>query len=338
MTTTAKKSNKVSFRVANSIIEIGKKYVLDHKEDPSAPEGVKDFKKYPFSNNTVVERVFFDSKRRQFDTCFYEESPSLAALIPNKEEAKSLVALYKKHIKAPYEEKFNANLEPNESNSFWEDLKIEFYVNKQYDTTDANDLLELFLLLYMGAVCEKNEKNSLLTKDAAFVITSSEGVKNKAKNNIKKQTTAFLVFHNLLEGDRDKLNLILQWIDRDDPSKIEAEDLEQIYYQVINNKETGLQFSERFLEAESQYETDSGKEVMEWFYAIRRLYNLRHIKRTGRGYVISETEQIIGNTLQDAAKFCLNDTRPEHNAIVELIQKYPDIKREVPEHIKPKVI
>jgi tetratricopeptide (TPR) repeat protein len=78
-------------RIANSFITIGKKYVLDHKPDPSAPNGMREMTKYPFEGNKVSEKIFFDEKRRQFDTCFYNESPSLRAIVTSETERAELV-------------------------------------------------------------------------------------------------------------------------------------------------------------------------------------------------------------------------------------------------------
>lgn len=324
-------------RIANSFIEIGKKYVLDHKPDAKAPQGLKQMTKFPFEGNKTVEKVYFDERRRQYDTCFHNESPSLRALIKDDTERSALVKQYIKDIKNPYEKTYNADLEPSEKNTFWEEYRIEAWVNKQYDTTDLNDLMELFHLLYMGAVCEKDEKNPLLRQDASFVLTSTEKVKSKSKDKVKTQSSAFLLFNTLLNGDRDKLDLILQWLDKDDPSKIDSEDLGLIYYGVING-DKGVEFSERLLQAEKEYETEKGKEQMEWFYAIRRLFNKRKIKRTGRGYVSAEGEVFLGNTLQDVSKFCIDDNTIQSKIVQEMIEENPDVRRETPEHLKPKKV
>jgi hypothetical protein len=322
-------------RIANSFITIGKKYVLDHKPDPSAPNGMREMTKYPFEGNTVSEKIFFDEKRRQFDTCFYNESPSLRAIVTSETEREELVKQYVTNIKKKYEKTFNEDLDPKESNEFWDNYRIEAYVNKQYDTNNINDLMELFHLLNMGAVCEKDEKNPVLRKDASFIITSSEKLKSKSKDKIKIKSQTFLSFSTMLNGDRDKLDLLLQWLGKEDPSKIESEDLGLIYYGVING-DGGEQFCELFLQADKEYsESEKGKEKMEWFYAIRRLLNKRRIKKSSRGYVATDSDIFLGNTLQDIAKFCLDDKSTQFSVVSEMIQDNPEVRRVTPEHLKP---
>ena len=325
---------KVEFQVANSIIELGAKYTLDYRPDPSAPEGMKKMTKFPFEGNDTVEKVYFNDARRQYDTGFYEESPCLS-VIPS-ERRDELVKLYVKHIKLPYEKQFNVKLTPDEINTFWEDYYIKGWINKQFDTTNINDLLELFYILNMGVACEKDEKNPVLRKDAQFIISSPSKVKNKSKELTKTRTKSYLSFNTLLTGDRDKLDLILQWIGKENPSKVSAEDLDAIYYQVINDKNDGIAFCEQYLTALDEYDTDRGREKMEWFYGIKRLFGLKKIKKTARGFVTSDQEIWLGNTLQDASAFCVNENSQQYNLITELLQENPETKR--PEHLKPKIV
>lgn len=325
---------KIEFQVANSMIELGAKYTLDYRPDPSAPEGMKKMTKFPFEGNDTVEKVYFNDARRQYDTGFYEESPCLS-VIPS-ERRDELVKLYVKHIKLPYEKQFNVKLTPDEINTFWEDYYIKGWINKQFDTTNINDLLELFYILNMGVACEKDEKNPVLRKDAQFIISSPSKVKNKSKELTKTRTKSYLSFNTLLNGDRDKLDLILQWIGKENPSKVSAEDLDAIYYQVINDKNDGIAFCEQYLTALDEYETDRGREKMEWFYGIKRLFGLKKIKKTARGFVTSDQEVFLGNTLQDVAAFCTNENSQQHSIITELLEENPETKR--PEHLKPKIV
>lgn len=324
----------VQFQVANSIIELGAKYTLDYRPDPSAPEGMKDMTKFPFEGNDTVEKVFFNEARKQYDTGFYEESPCLSVIPVERRE--DLVKAYIKHIKLPYEKQFNVKLTPDEANTFWEDYYIKGWVNKQFDTTNINDLLELFYILKMGMACEKDEKNPILRKDAQFVISSPSKVKNKTKELINLRKSSYLKFNTILSTDRDKLDLVLQWIGKENPSSVSAEDLDATYYQIINDKNDGIVFCEQFLTALDEYDTPAGKEKMEWFYGIRRLFGLRRIKKTARGYVTADQDIFLGNTLQDVAAFCTNDSSQQHAIVRELLENHPETKR--PEHLKPKVV
>ena len=77
---------------------------------------------------------------------------------------------------------------------------------------------------------------------------------------------------------------------------------------------------------------------MEWFYAINKLYAKRLIKKTGRGYVASDGEIYLGNTLQNIAEFCLNTSSAQHEIISKMIEENPTVRRETPEHLKQKLV
>ena len=325
---------KVEFQVANSMIELGAKYTLDYRPDPSAPEGMKAMTKFPFEGNDTIEKIYFNDIRRQYDTGFYIDSPCLAVIPALKRE--DTVKLYIKHIKQPYEKQFNANLSPEEANTFWEDYYITGYINKQFDTTNINDLLELFYILNMGLACEKDEKNPSLRKDAQFIISSPSKVKNKSKELINLRKKSYLKFNAILSGDRDKLDLVLQWIGKENYSSVSSEDLDSIIYQIINDKNDGIKFCEQFLTALDEYETPVGKEKMEWFFGLRRLLGIRKIKQKQGRYITADQEIFLGNTLQDVAAFCTNDNSQQHNIVKELLEENPETKR--PEHLKPKIV
>lgn len=323
-----------TLRIANTSIELGAKYTLDNRPDPSAPAGLREMTKYPFEGNETKQRISFNEITTMYDTGFYEHSPCLKVIPEAQRE--ELVKAYIKHIKTPFEKQRNADLNPKESNEFWESFYITAWVNKQFDTNNITELVELFYILNLGIACEADERNPIIRQDAQFIISSPSKVKGKVKESVNKRKNSVLKFLTLLDTDRDKLDLVLQWIGKDNPSKVSSDDLSAIYYQVINDKNEGIKFCEQFLLALDEYDTSAGKEKMEWFYGIRRLLNLRKIKQKSGRYVTTDQEIWLGNTLQDIAAFCIDDTRQQHTIIKELLEANPETKR--PEHLKPKIV
>ncbi len=323
-------------RIANSEIELGNKYVLDHRLDASAPSYLQKIgaTKYPFEDNHDIERVVFNEDLNMYDTGFDQSSPCLR-IIKDETERVELVKQYQKYIQKPYEKLYNTSLSPNEDNPFWLKYEMRAFVNKQYDTNKPQDLMELFHLLNLGVACEKDEKSTILKANARFNIVSNENLKNKTKDKVKVKLETTSLFMTLLKGDRDKLNLILQWVDREDPSLVSNDDLALTYYPVING-DGGTQFSEKFKQAYDDYDTPKGQEKMEWFYAISKLYQKRKIQNTKRGYMYGET--FLGNTLQNVAEFCLNEKSSQHEIIKQLIEENPTVRREAPEHLKPQKV
>ena len=82
------------------------------------------------------------------------------------------------------------------------------------------------------------------------------------------------------------------------------------------------------METYSKIESEYGKLELEYFYAINKLFKLRKIRKGKRGYV-TETDDFLGNSLKDIAKFCLNQTSNASKLIEELIEKNPQVRRQI---------
>lgn len=324
--TFVKKETK--FKVGGVEINLGQKYVLDHKFDGGAPDGLKKIEatKFPFTGSGVQDCVAFDESRNMYDTGFYEHSLCLSHY--TAEEKKALVPIYEKQIKKPFEQLRNEDLSASSNNEFWKRYRYEAYVNKEFDTNNPNDLFDLFLIITQGVACDKNEKNPFYRKPAQFIISNPHITKNKNKERSKTRLKAINFLSTLAQGDKDKLDLILNYVGREATHKVSAEDLQLIYFEVINDPKSGLDFAERFIEAIEEYETPVGKDKMEYFHAIGELVKLRKIKKE-KGRFNTDQGVFLGNTLQDIAKFCLNQSSTQAKVIQELIEQNPSVRREI---------
>lgn len=319
-----KKKEEVSeFKVGGLKIKIGQVYTLDHIEDPNSQVKTK---KFPFKWNIVTDCVNFDENKRLFDTGFYENSVCLQAY--SEAEKKELVPIYNKQIREPYEEFVNENLEQSAKNLFWETYRYEAYVNKPFDTKKPDELFELFMVIMQGLAIDKNERNPFYRRNAQFTVSSPQAVKTKNKDKSKLKLDALQRLTILADGDKEKLDLILNYIRGESTTKVDKDDLKLIYFEVINDGKSGLDFCEKFVEACKDYETDTGKEKMEYFYAVNELHKLRKIKKDRRGFV-TENGVFLGNTLPDIAKFCIIADSAQSKAIEELIEQNPSVRREV---------
>ena len=322
-----KKELKI-IKIGNSQIEIGQKYTLDHKLDGTAPDALKKIEatKFPFTGSGVMDCVYFDTVKNLYDTGFYDGSNCLNNY--KDEEKAEWVNAYKRQILTPFEELRNVKLEPSANNDFWKEYRYEAYVNKEFDTSDPQQLFELFQIIIQGVACEKNERNPFYRSGAQFTISNPLLVKTKNKERTKLRLSAIEKLSILATTDKDKLDLVLQFVGREDTTKVKADDLKLMYFEIINDKGTGVDFSERFLDACGEYETEAGQTKMEFFHVIKKLFSLRKIKKDKRGFV-TEGGEFLGLTLQDAALFCLKTDSRQYKAIQALIDENPQVRREV---------
>jgi hypothetical protein len=311
-------SSATTLKIGNVEIEIGKKYILDHKFDGSAPDGLKSIKatRLPFENNTIKDCVGFDDMTELYDTGFAFNSPCLSQY--TQVEKDELIPQYIKHIKEPYEKVKSVSLSNAENSEFYKKYRYDLYVNQEFDTSNIHQLFDLFNAILQGYVCLKDEINPYYREPAQFIISNPTELKNKQKDGLKKRLATY---EKLSLMDRDKLDLVLEYVGRDNPSKIDIEDLKMMYFEVINDKDKGLDFAERFINASSKYETEAGKMEMEYFSAATRLYKANKIKKDKKGFSTVSGDVFLGNTMQDIATHCLNVSSKQHEVIKELIDE-----------------
>lgn len=323
-----KKETKKEFKVGGVNIVMGQKYILDHKYDAGAPNGLKKIEatKFPFTGSGVSDCVAFDENKNLYDTGFYKQSNCLSHY--SEEEKETWVPIYVNQIQKPYEEFRNSKLGAESQNDFWQSWRYDAYVNKEYDTNNPNELFELFQVIIQGVACEKNEKNPFYERSAQFTVSSPNITKNKAKEKTKARVKAINKLNILAEADKEKLDLVLLYIKGESTDKVSAEDLQLIYFEVINDGKAGLDFAEKFNNAIDKYETETGKEEMQYFHAVNELHKFRKIKKERRGFV-SEDGIFLGNTLQDIAKFCVQPHTTQSEVIEKLIEENPKVRREV---------
>ncbi len=319
-----KKKESTEFKVGGITIKIGEKYILDHIPDPNSQVKTK---KFPFEGSGVQDCVNFDLQKNIYDTGFYEGSYCLQAY--SAADREELVPIYINQIKKPFEEFRNENLDHSSKNEFWGQYRYEAYVNKEFDTSKPDELFELFQIIIQGLAIDKNERNPFYKQGAQFIVSNPQITKNKNKERSKTKLDAIQKLAVLADGDKDKLDLILNFVRGESTNKVKKDDLKLIYFEVINDPNSGLDFSERFIEACESYETPTGKERMEYFHAINELVKLRKIKKDRRGYVTENGGVFLGNTLQDISKFCLTKDSAQAKAIEELIEQNPQVRREV---------
>jgi hypothetical protein len=315
----AKKPEKLI--IGNTTIEIGKKYLIDNKFDASAPDGMKAIKatKFPMRENDTLGCVYYDEISNQYDTGLYDYSRCLNRLLP--EQARERVAIYKKHIKTPFENLRNVDLEPKANNDFWKNYRYTIFANKEFDTNNVSDLFDLFNALMQGDICNEDERDPMYRQNAMFTITNPAEVKDRSKNNSKKRMQTMIIFNEMVDANREKVDNILSYINRGNSSKIEDEELKLIYFDVIKHEKTGIDFVDRFTEACEKYETPNGELEMEYFSMVQLLLTKNLIKKVGSKYTTINDNVFLGNSPQDIAKFCINKESEQHKIISELVDK-----------------
>lgn len=287
-------------------IYLGKKYTLDHKFDGDAPDGMKEIgaTKFPFDNNVTVGTVYYDESRRQFDTGFYVHSHCNSRI--DTDLVASRVDIYNTYIKEPYEVAINEDVFDTNVD-FWKNYKITMTVNKTFDTSNPIELFDLYNAIQQGYICDVNETNPFYRKNAQFTISNLTQTKDKVKAKVKKQKSSLKQFLDLIEKDRTKLDRILLYINEPDPTNVDEDTLEMMYFSKFTSDKGD--FIDRFTEAIDKYNTTKGKLEMDYFIVANRLYKAGYIKKHAGSFLTKDEDVSLGNSLQDVAKFCIADVK-----------------------------
>ncbi len=314
---------KEGLRIANTYIKVGSTYEIAHKFDGSAPDGMQEIgaTKFPLKGVAESRSIFFDERRNTFDTGFYKESfCNQNAARTSQTEMETLVELYNKFIREPYETRMNKNCA--ETNlEFWDRYRYEIKVNKSFDTSDPKDLFDLFHALKQGAVCNEGEKDSSLQK-AKYTIKNIEATRSKEDKKLDDKIDAITTFNTLLDNDIEKLYTVLEYLQASNPRGQEKEALRRTYIRILDDSKKGTEFVKRFLEASNKYNSETGKLEMQYFALVQKLFvKSAIVKKVGSLY--HEDGTYLANTPKDIAMKCASGADKNYTAkLDELYEKY----------------
>lgn len=296
------KEDDILIKVQNTTIKIGDSYEVVGKMDLDAPD--EAFKKHNTTKYLIKgigdsRSIPFDDKRNLWDTGFDVRDTSNRDM---KEEDKAYVSAYNKHIKEPYEEKYNVKLDAlDRKDSPWYDLIIDIQKGRIFDTTDEKDRLQLFLALQHYFVCEKDDK-SYKTRNANYNIINKAKSIDVKKDRYGKKLEAITVFNNLLNSDTDTLYLILEWIGY---GTVRNTPKESLMLQVMESfeQEEGYTSVQNFLDVYKMSQDKTRKEELDLFSYLNQLRYTNRLKYERREFLLDG--EVIGNSLKDAAKRAL---------------------------------
>jgi hypothetical protein len=310
-----KPKKPTSLKIANTVIEFGKIYAVDHKFDGSAPSGMKELgaTKYPIKGVEASEKVYFDENRNVFDTGFYVESQCNKGIL-QADNPEELVRLYNEHIKEPYERRMSVNA--TESNlEFWDKFNYSVRVNKSYNTNDPVDMFELFHALKQGVICNKGEKNYSLQK-AQYNISNLEAIKSKEDDKFDNKMKAVNTFNLLFDADEDKLYTILEYLGAINPQATKKDVLKRTYQRQLSDDKVGAEAVTRFLEAVNKYNEPKGQLEMQYFSMCQKLYLAKKITKKA-GTFFDEAGNQLANSIKDIARKCSSDLELDFREKIE---------------------
>lgn len=295
-------------------IEVGQSYQVIPKFDADAPDGFQKHRTTKFLDPAVTNRThvaFFDMDRKTYDTGLTKNSKALRNLYKNDESLiesalKQLTRLITKNLASI---KSTETIDPNNLD-FWDNPEENFSVSLGEDlvfnTNDTIQLYQLYQLILQGKLAPAGlESEPLYKTNSQYAVENKTDVVEVSQKRELDKSKALFKFMTLLNTDKKLLHGILELTGiRGVDEKTDEALLNTVFTQWLNKDEN--QNPKRFLQIyKDNYESDSGRQFLTLFTAVKTLEKKGVIQRKMAGLMLGE--DLLGKTTEEAAQVIAKD-------------------------------
>ncbi len=255
-------------------------YVTEGKIDYTAPSGyiAKGVTALPSSE---IDKTYAGpfiassqgSKDGIWDTGFYPMSPCYAHL--GEAEKKAMSAGRKKAVLDKYKMLIgDTDTLEHKDHEGWNKFKVKLKLDRLFNTSNAKDLMDLYMAIHMGVLCPKGKERGHKYVDAAYtVVDKIKQVSIKSSAKLSK-FEAIETFSLLWNNDQPRLKDVLGYLNITFGEHITKGDLVTIF---DNYMEKGADNIELFTNAVERSETAVG------YNEIKLYKNLKELSIKGNG-------------------------------------------------------
>jgi hypothetical protein len=219
---TKKEDSKILFEVDGFKVYSDSFYVIEGKPDSSAPTGFQErgLTKSPDAGVSADFQCPFvpeapGSEKGVWDTGFYTSSPCYAQL--DQETVKAYSAQRKKNVLDPYLKAVGKSDDKTaydqNDHERWMDLNFSVYLNKVFSTTNAKNVMELYMALLSRKACPKEKVRDLGYSGASYTVVDKKSATEYRKDLVSSKYKAITSMMTLLNTDPDRLHVILKYVD-----------------------------------------------------------------------------------------------------------------------------
>ena len=278
MAVKSKDTDNVILKIYDFEIKKDTLYEIKEKLDTSAPDGFKEFNTTKVLSDTVVDTfpgAVFDRERGIWDTGLYPTSSSFMRAVQPDFRAAALKSIKENIIKPIEAEKGVDVLDQNSNNNrFWDSFRIDLQRGKVFDTSKAEDLLRLYLLLIHRRVTPKHMESHPEFKQpiSMYCIVDKDSSISVEAEKEMRQAKASALFYNLLGSDREGLIRVLDYLGISANKGTEDGVLYTVFGNFIKSKEDKFQNDKVFIETVEKYQTEDGGEEIDIHSKLKELY------------------------------------------------------------------
>lgn len=276
---TKKEKSNVILKLYDFEIKKDTLYEIKEKLDTSAPDGFKDFNTTKVLSDLVVDTfpgAIFDEERGIWDTGLYPTSKALSRAIPDADARKLALKSITINIITPIEtEKGDNILDHTQANNiFWDSYRIECHRGKLFDTSKADDLLRLYLLLVHKRVTPKEMESHPEFKQpiSMYCIVDKDSSMSREAEKEMRKAKASALFYTLLTTNRDGLLQVLEYLGINATKSSDDSVLYTVFGNFISSKEDKFQNDKLFIDVVEKYQTEDGAEELYIHSKLKELY------------------------------------------------------------------
>lgn len=278
-TSTKKEQSNVILKLYDFEIKKDTLYEIKEKLDTSAPDGFKDFNTTKVLSDLVVDTfpgAIFDEERGIWDTGLYPTSKALSRAIPDADARKLALKSITLNIITPIESEKGDNIldHTQANNTFWDSYRIECHRGKLFDTSKADDLLKLYLLLVHKRVTPKEMESHPEFKQpiSMYCIVDKDSSMSREAEKEMRKAKASALFYTLLTSDKEGLIYVLEYLGINATKASDDSVLYTVFGNYINSKEDKFQNDKLFIDAVEKYQTEEGSEELYIHSKLKELY------------------------------------------------------------------
>lgn len=187
-------------------------YQIVDKIDNNALDGLRHYgsTKFPLSGSSDFVGPVYDKVAKVYDTGFYVHSPIYSGV--SLEDRQSFVDKLHTNIVEPYELIYGIGVLDNKNTSFWDDFVINLESGRVFNTSNIQDLLELYIAMTGFHLTPSEKVGDPRFEKSSFVI--EDRTSTLEKRNVRKANymTALQKFFVMLSTNKHKLVPVLRYV------------------------------------------------------------------------------------------------------------------------------
>jgi hypothetical protein len=160
------------------------------------------------------------------------------------------------------------------NNRFWDSYRIECHRGKLFDTSKAEDLLKLYLLLMHKRVTPKEMESHPEFKQpiSMYCIVDKDSSMSREAEKEMRKAKASALFYTLLTSDKDGLLQVLDYLGINATKNSDDSVLYTVFGNFVNSKEDKFQNDKLFIDTVDKYQTEEGAEELYIHSKLKELY------------------------------------------------------------------